>query len=97
MKYSSDTGLLTYSLSVPAAPGQPVFDVDLKCKPRIMSSAYKVYGNRELENGAYWVAKAIFRNTGKSNLRELEVSYKMGEYSDWPQPSFYAVVPPGRT
>lgn len=97
VKYSSDSGLITYSLSIPAAPGRPIFDVELKCKPRVMSSAYKVYGSRELGNGAYWVAKAIFKNTGKSNMRELQVSYKLGEYSDWSEPSFYAVVPPGGT
>lgn len=95
VQYSSETGLLTYTLALPPAPGSPDLGLDLKCKPRIMSAAYKVYGHRELGNGAYWLARLALRNQGRGSVRDLQISYRLGEYSDWSEPSQYATIRPG--
>jgi len=42
-----------------------------------------------------WVAKAIFKNTGESNIHNLKVSYKLGQYSDWSIPKTYSLIVPG--
>ncbi len=96
-KYSAESGLITYTLPVPAARGDAVLDVELKCKPRVMSAAYKVYGNSDVGAGSFWVAKTAFRNVGKGNIRDLQVSYKLGEYSDWSEPRSYAAIVPDGT
>ena len=60
-----------------------------------MAATYKVYGNPEIFEGEMWVAKAIFKNTGESNIHNLKVSYKLGEYSDWSIPHRYSLIVPG--
>jgi hypothetical protein len=43
------------------------------------------------------VAKAIFKNTGKTPVRDLTIRYKVGDYSEWTQGEPYPLVLPGQT
>jgi len=94
-RYDEKKGLFTYSLPKKPATGYCELDLSLKCKPRLMAATYKVYGNRDISEGSMWVAKAIFKNTGEANIRNLKVSYKLGEYSDWSIPKTYSLIVPG--
>jgi len=94
-KYDKKKGLLTYSLPKKPAKGYCELSLSLKCKPRLMPATYKVYGNPDIFEGSMWVAKAIFKNTGESNIHNLKVSYKLGEYSDWSIPNRYSLIVPG--
>jgi len=46
-----------------AAAGKAEVDVKVRYKQRLMAAVYKVYGDTEAGEGAYWVAKTIFKNT----------------------------------
>ena len=90
--------LLTYSLAVPkVVPGAavPKVDVSIRHKKRLMSAVYKVYGEAEAGDGAYWVAKTVFRNTGKAPIYNLKITYRLGEYTDISVPDTYSWVAPG--
>jgi len=95
VKYDKEKGLLAYSLPKKPATGYCELDLSLRSKPRLMPATYKVYGNPDISNGSMWVTKAIFKNTGESNIRNLKVSYKLGEYSDWSIPKTYSLIVPG--
>ena len=95
IRYDEKKGLLTYSLPEKPATGYCELDLSLRCKPRLIAATYKVYGNPEISEGDMWVAKAIFKNTGESNIHNLKVSYKLGEYSDWSIPNTYSLIVPG--
>lgn len=95
VKYDEKKGLLTYSLPEKPATGYCELDLSLKYKPRLMAATHKVYGNPDISDGDMWVAKAIFKNTGQCNIRNLKVSYKLGEYSDWSIPKSYSLIVPG--
>ena len=60
-----------------------------------MAATYKVYANPDISEGSMWIAKTIFKNTGESNIHNLKVSYKLGEYSDWSIPNAYSLIVPG--
>jgi len=96
-KFDSKTGLFSYLLERNVAKGKTSVDFTVKLKPRIMSALYKVYGNPELFDGSYWVAKAIFRNIGTSDITDLRISYKLGDYTSWSPESTYNLVVPGGT
>ena len=95
VKYDEKKGLLTYSLPKKPAAGYCELELSFKCKPRLMAATYKAYGNPDISNGSMWVAKAVFKNSGECNIRNLKVSYKLGEYSDWSIPNTYSLVVPG--
>ena len=95
VRYNEKKGLLTYSLPRKSATGYCELDLSLQCKPRLMAATYKVYGNPDISGGSMWVAKAVFKNTGECNIRNLKVSYKLGEYSDWSIPHTYSLIVPG--
>jgi hypothetical protein len=92
-----DTHLLTYSLPAvkSLAVGKATVDVNVRFKKRLMSAVYKVYGDTQAGDGAYWVAKTIFRNTGKVAIHDLKISYKLGDYTEMSVPEAYSVVAPG--
>ena len=96
-RYSPDSGIISYSLPIPAAPGAPEMDIDTKVKPRLMSATYKAYGKSEITDGSSWVARTAVTNVGQSNIRDMEISYKLGEYSDWSPAGRYSIIPPGGT
>jgi|GEM_PF-378561 len=95
VRYNEEKGLLAYSLPRKSATGYCELDLSLRCKPRLMAATYKVYGNPDISEGSMWVAKAVFKNTGECNIRNLKVSYKLGEYSDWSIPHTYSLIVPG--
>lgn len=95
IQYSQDSQLLTYSLPRKAVPGKPTVDVVVRKKNRLMSSVYKIYADPEVGNGAYWVAKTIFKNTGAAPVFDVKISYRLGEYSDESLGERYAYLPGG--
>jgi len=95
VKYDEKKGLLTYSLPKKPAAGYCELELSFRCKPRLMAATYKAYGNPDISDGSMWVAKAVFKNSGECNIRNLKVSYKLGEYSDWSIPNTYSLVVPG--
>jgi hypothetical protein len=90
--------LLTYSLplakGLPAA-GPPQVDVSVRHKKRLMSAVYKVYGEMEAGDGAYWVAKTVFKNNGKAPIYNLKIYYRLGDYTEVSVPDPYSWVAPG--
>jgi hypothetical protein len=85
-------------LPAPRAPvplPQPQVDVNVRYKQRLMAAVYKVYGDSEARDGAYWAAKTILRNSGKAPINDLKIYYRLGEFSDMSVPDAYSVVPPG--
>ncbi len=97
LKFDEKAGFLMYNLQRNPARGSASAEVDVRVKPRILSAAYKVYGNPDFGQGSYWVAKAIFRNTGSSDIVDLRIKYKLGEYTPWSPESIYSLVAPGGT
>ncbi len=93
--YEAEKGLLTYSLPEKPATGSCDLRLSMKCKPRIMAATYKLYGKPQSFEESMWVAKTLFRNIGECNIRNLKVSYKLGEYSDWSAPKSYSLIVPG--
>jgi hypothetical protein len=90
--------LLTYSLAPPkamAAAGTPQVEVSVRHKKRLMSAVYKVYGEMEAGDGAYWVAKTIFKNSGKAPIHNLRIYYRLGDYTETSVPDPYSLVAPG--
>ncbi|RUM89595.1 MAG: hypothetical protein DSZ25_00435, partial [Thermovibrio sp.] len=72
-------------------------DIQIRVKPAIMPIAYKVYGNPKAFNGRFWLAKLTLTNTGKQEIRNLKVSYRVPGYIDWTTPTLYEEVLPGQT
>lgn len=72
-------------------------EVDLNYRETLMSCVYKVYGDPELGEGNYWVAKTVLRNKGKGKIEDLKVKYRIRGYSDWSVPNSYSLLAPGGT
>ena len=72
-------------------------DVNVRYKQRLMAAVYKVYGDSEARDGAYWVAKTVFKNSGAAPISDLKIYYRLGEFSDMSVPEAYSVVAPGGT
>lgn len=96
-KYDGKSGLFTYIMDRKIAKGKTSTDITVRIKPRIMSALYKVYGNPDIFEGGYWVAKTIFRNTGTSDITDLKISYRLGDYASWSPENSYTLVVPGGT
>lgn len=94
-KYDSNSGLFTYDIGRKTAKGKTSTDIVVRLKPRVMSALYKVYGNPEIFDGSYWVAKTIFRNTGTSDITDLKISYRLGDYASWSPENSYSLIVPG--
>jgi len=97
VQVAREAHLLTYSLPAARAlaAGKPEVDVDVRYKKRLMAAVYKVYGDTEAMDGAYWVAKTVFKNTGKVPIHDLKIYYKLGDYTDLSVPEEYSVVAAG--
>lgn len=93
VEYAPDRQQLSYTVPRKPVPGKPVVDVHVRYKKRLMTSVYKVYADPEVGNGAYWVAKTIFKNTGAAPIFDLKISYRLGEYTEESLPEKYAYVP----
>ena len=64
----------------------PAGDIDLKIQPAsvIMPAAYKVYANPDVMGGRYNLFKAIIKNPGSSEIKNLKVQYRIpGIIDDW--------------
>jgi len=97
IQVAREAHLLTYSVPTarPVAASKPEVDVEVRCKKRLMAAVYKVYGDMEAGDGAYWVAKTIFKNTGKAPIHDLKIYYKLGDYTDMSVPETYSMVAAG--
>jgi len=93
--YEKDKGLLSYALPEKLARGRCELKVSVESNPRIMAAIYKLYGNSQVFDESMWVAKGLFRNNGKSNIRDLKISYKLGEYCEASVPKDYSLIVPG--
>ncbi len=100
VQFEKESHVLTYTLPAPRAPVpllQPQLDVNVRYKQRLMAAVYKVYGDSEARDGAYWAAKTILKNSGKAPIQDLKIYYRLGEYTDMSVPEAYSLVPPGGT
>ena len=95
--FAPEAHLLTYSLPPvkSLAVGKPILDVNVRYKKRLMSAVYKVYGDTQAGDGAYWVAKTVLKNTGKVPINNLKIFYKLGDYTETSVPEAYSVVAAG--
>jgi len=95
VRYEEGKGLLSYTLPERSITGRSELLVSVKSKPRLMAAIYKTYGNPEIFEESMWIAKTLFTNTGKSNVRDLKISYKLGDYSEWSATKEYSLLVPG--
>lgn len=93
--YDQQRGVLSYALPEKLTTGRCELRVLVQSKPRIMAATYKLYGNPNSFESSMWIAKTLFQNTGKCNIRNLTVSYRFGDYSEWSAPRTYSLVVPG--
>ena len=71
-------GLIAYPFFLSAG------DIDLQIKPAgvIMPAAYKVYANPGVMGGRYNLFKAIIKNSGNSEIKNLKVQYRVPNLID---------------
>ncbi len=96
IRFDPENHLITYILPKPVAvPGEPEVEVAVRYKERLMSAVYKIYADQQAHVGAYWVAKTVFTNTGKTPVFDLKITYRLGDYTDASVPEPYSLVPAG--
>jgi hypothetical protein len=96
VRFDQENHLITYTLPKPVAvPGEPEVEVSVRYKQRLMSAVYKIYSDPQARDGAYWVAKTVFTNTGKTQIFDLKIAYRLGDYSDLSVPEPYSLVAAG--
>ncbi len=100
---SKEDHLLTYTMpnmggtaggAKAKAVGEPQIDLTLRAHKNVMAALYKVYADSEVSNGRYWIAKTIIKNTGTAPMRDVKVTYNLGEYADSFTTRPYGVVMP---
>ena len=75
-------------------------DLDLQIKPAsvIMPAAYKVYSNSGIMGGRYNLFKAVIKNSGTSEIKNLKVQYKVpGLIDQWTDVPAATNLLPGQT
>ncbi len=82
-------------LTLRPTPGR--LSLRIQVKPTIMAATYKVYANRTIEDGAYWVARVIATNTGERPVRDLLIRCRVPGYTEWETGERFPVVYPGST
>jgi hypothetical protein len=65
-------------------------------KPTIMTFAYKVYGDRDVENGRFYLSKIRFKNSGNKDIRDFSISYQVPGYIDWTLPDLLPPIRPSQ-
>jgi Transglutaminase-like superfamily len=65
-------------------------------KPTIMTFAYKVYGNRDVEKGRFYLSKIRFKNSGNKDIRDFSISYQVPGYIDWTLPDLHPPIRPSQ-
>ncbi|MBI4228237.1 MAG: hypothetical protein HY693_00805 [Deltaproteobacteria bacterium] len=88
--------LIRYKLSENYEKGDELEDY-IKAREALMPCLYKIYGDPKLGFGNYWVAKTVLRNTSKGKIEDIEIRYRIREYSDWSVPNSYSFLPPEGT
>lgn len=68
---------------------------DPEVKPALMTFAYKVYGNPQVEFGRHYLSKIVFKNTGDHPVTDFSISYKIDEYIPWTDPEVVHEIPAG--
>ncbi|MBE2216323.1 MAG: hypothetical protein IAE82_20790 [Opitutaceae bacterium] len=68
---------------------------DPEVKQALLSFAYKVYGNPQVENGRHYLSKIVFKNSGRHPVTDFAVSYKIDDYVPWTDPEVIQQIPPG--
>ena len=96
---SKEDHLLTYVLPTAAASksknaGEPQIDLTLHTHKNVMAALYKVYADSEVADGRYWIAKTVIKNTGTAPMRDVKVTYGLGEYAETMTTRPYGVVMP---
>jgi len=94
--WSEKRHTLEYTLKRAPGTGPARLDWKLQVKPRLMTCIYKVYG-LGADFAAMWVAKALFKNEGKSTIRNLKIRYQLEEYSHWSPWQRFAELVPGQS
>ena len=69
--------------------------LELDCKPQLMSSLAKLYGNDQFD--AFWAARSVFRNSGNATLTNYRVRFRVDGFSGWSSWKKSAMVYPGQT
>lgn len=64
-------------------------------KSALMTAGYKVYGNRNIEEGRHYLSKMVFKNDGERPVTDFAISYKIDDYIDWTEPAARREVPAG--
>jgi hypothetical protein len=75
-------------------------DIDLKIQPAnvIMPAAYKVYANPSVMGGRFNLFKAIVKNSGSAEIKNLKVQYRVpGLIDDWADVPAATNLLPGQT
>lgn len=83
--------------AVPGAsydPGKVKLKIDVHARERILTCAYKIYGNDQAE---MWAAKTIIKNVGKMPVYDFKISYAVKGFTDWTSTEEYPVICPGET
>jgi hypothetical protein len=99
IQVDKENHLLTYALNGEGGPrgksaGEPRIDLTVRSKKNVMSALYKIYADSEVAEGRYWVAKTIIKNTGTAPMRDVKVTYGLGEYADVSSSLPYSIVMP---
>lgn len=97
IEWDQDIRVLSFKMPTPQVKGENTrLKLKLFYKKKIMSAIYKLFGNPEFVD--LWVAKAIFKNSGDTTLRNLKVRFKMSDFTDgWSEEKINEVVVPGQT
>ncbi len=90
-------GAILLVLGLTVLKNRGVLDAKIYVREAVMPMAYKVYGNPELENGKYFVAKVVFHNSGKGSIKNLKISYRIPKFIEWTTPKIYSEVLPDET
>lgn len=64
-------------------------------KSALMTVGYKVYANRNIEEGRHYLSKFVFKNDGEHPVTDFAISYKIDDYIDWTEPNTRKEIPPG--
>ncbi len=75
-------------------------NIDISIKPNsvIMPAAYKVYSNSDVAGGRFNLFKAVIKNTGKSEIKNLKVQFRVPKYIDeWTDVPSTKDLLPGQT
>ncbi len=90
-------GIVMLILGLTYLKNRGELETKIYVKDAVMPMAYKVYGNPEVENGKYYLAKVVFHNSGRGSIHNLKISYRVPKFIDWTTPMEYPEVLPDET